>query len=805
MEAGRLQSLRTARPQIHLGSYRNFPLPAGDPNGATNTDSPPHDTQGSTNTSHRDLSEFDALSLRKKADTAGRPIWNFVKKRKSPLSFALYLSVGTVFYHYDEGNGAWVPRPNAIHGFFEAVTIGYSVGLSPKNPDYLPNPWFSSVYILCGATLIAVILTKLGQQMEDSASLNMFEALKRREDYEQKMSRENPFITRLGAFLNYNWAYLVVIFLWLLWLAAIVAWSTIATAETTSPWRFDAAQYFAISLCSSAGSFSLPSDAPDWAYGLAAVSMAVGVPLMALAISSIVIMVWQGHRFKKVKEAAWEPVAKAELEALEHLGLGSSDDEPISKGGFILLGMLRMGQDVGIIKYLADAYDLSEERGGVLFNLRQSQNEEEDTPSKSNTKSATGYYSAQANALVASQRSEFDSASISCDAADGDGGNTSEADLVDHGRTNIIEGLQMNWKGQWSTRGAMGDDSPRNLSDLKQFLGPSVDNALVDEEVLLRPNKDTVVMECGPILSMTVPSASSATTGNGSVITGGMDGSIKRFDISSSSVSLIGLHAPTATAADAKKVACSCLASLGESNPNLVASAGWDGKFHLWDVRSSGGKAVSTSELPGKAFSMDASRDGTKVVVATSGRRMCFFDIRKNALENYTGDDDGEDKENSMAKLLLDRESSLKFQTRCVKFFPDGVGMAVGSIEGRVAIEYLDEIGIKSGKKKYAFKCHRVNETIYPVNSIAFHPVLGTFATGGADGSVVTWDGANKKKLSTVAKLPTSVACLAFNEDGSQIAMASSYTFEEGERDHPRDEIYIRDVLDSEIRPKGAK
>lgn len=110
-----------------------------------------------------------------------------------------------------------------------------------------------------------------------------------------------------------------------------------------------------------------------------------------------------------------------------------------------------------------------------------------------------------------------------------------------------------------------------------------------------------------------------------------------------------------------------------------------------------------------------------------------------------------------------------------------------------------------SGKKKYAFKCHRVNDTIYPVNSISFHPILGTFATGGADGTVVTWDGANKKKLSTIAKLPTSVACLAFNENGSQIAMASSYTFEEGERDHPRDEIYIRDVLESEIRPKGAK
>ena len=109
------------------------------------------------------------------------------------------------------------------------------------------------------------------------------------------------------------------------------------------------------------------------------------------------------------------------------------------------------------------------------------------------------------------------------------------------------------------------------------------------------------------------------------------------------------------------------------------------------------------------------------------------------------------------------------------------------------------------GKKKYAFKCHRINDTIYPVNTIAFHPTHGTFATGGADGTVVTWDGANKKKLCSIAKCPTSVACLAFNADGSQIAIASSYTFEEGERDHPREEIYVRDVLDSEVRPKMKK
>jgi len=56
-----------------------------------------------------------------------------------------------------------------------------------------------------------------------------------------------------------------------------------------------------------------------------------------------------------------------------------------------------------------------------------------------------------------------------------------------------------------------------------------------------------------------------------------------------------------------------------------------------------------------------------------------------------------------------------------------------------------------------------------------------------------------------MAKCPTSIACLAFNNDGTQIAIASSYTYEEGERDHPREEIYVRDVLESEVRPKAKK
>ena len=114
-----------------------------------------------------------------------------------------------------------------------------------------------------------------------------------------------------------------------------------------------------------------------------------------------------------------------------------------------------------------------------------------------------------------------------------------------------------------------------------------------------------------------------------------------------------------------------------------------------------------------------------------------------------------------------------RYQTRCVRTFPDGQGYALASIEGRVAIEYFsadDEAkkvtyacqppkpnqrltlaaaqthhaatshGITlphlpppptTTTSQYAFKCHRVQQTVFPVNSIAFHPLHGTFATGG--------------------------------------------------------------------------
>jgi len=49
------------------------------------------------------------------------------------------------------------------------------------------------------------------------------------------------------------------------------------------------------------------------------------------------------------------------------------------------------------------------------------------------------------------------------------------------------------------------------------------------------------------------------------------------------------------------------------------------------------------------------------------------------------------------------RESSLKYQTRCIAAYPDGRGYALGSVEGRVAMELFDlSPEVQAGK--YAFK-----------------------------------------------------------------------------------------------------
>ena len=224
---------------------------------------------------------------------------------------------------------------------------------------------------------------------------------------------------------------------------------------------------------------------------------------------------------------------------------------------------------------------------------------------------------------------------------------------------------------------------------------------------------------------------------------------------------------------------------------SVVLTGGWDKVVNGWDTRAPGA-AVASMRLPGKCFSMSMGEN--RLVVGTSERRILCFDTRMlKAL-------DPSKPEDSNTPPTFDRESFLRFQTRAVRCSPDGESFAVSSIEGRVAVDYFDS---DAEGKKYAFKCHRMANTVFPVNCIAFHPFYGTFATGGCDGFVAIWDGKNKKRLCQLPSFPTSIAALCFNHDGTKLAVAASYTFEEGEKDAPQDQIYVKAVHDSEVKPKA--
>mmetsp|Transcript_77830 Transcript_77830/g.209756 ORF Transcript_77830/g.209756 Transcript_77830/m.209756 type:complete len:330 (+) Transcript_77830:76-1065(+) len=253
---------------------------------------------------------------------------------------------------------------------------------------------------------------------------------------------------------------------------------------------------------------------------------------------------------------------------------------------------------------------------------------------------------------------------------------------------------------------------------------------------------------------------------------GSVDRTVKAFDFGTGTDMLLGEHE--------KAVKSVCW----QRELGCLVSGGWDKVVKLWDLRT--GSSTYSMQLPERVFTMSVC--AYRIVVGTANRHVAIYDTR------------------NLSEPEQQRESSLKFQTRCIRCYPDGKGYALSSIEGRVAMEYFDTSAAGQAKK-YAFKCHRAQDergvdTVYPVNALAFHPTFGTFATGGCDGKVIMWDGENKKRLQAPWSYPTSIAALAFNPTGNMLAVASSYTFEEGDREAPPTQIFIRAVSETEVRPR---
>ncbi|KAK4174179.1 putative mitotic checkpoint protein BUB3, partial [Triangularia setosa] len=275
---------------------------------------------------------------------------------------------------------------------------------------------------------------------------------------------------------------------------------------------------------------------------------------------------------------------------------------------------------------------------------------------------------------------------------------------------------------------------------------------------------------------------------NNEAFTAGMDRQVKRIDLTTGEQTLLSKHS--------EPVRC----VVYSPSHSLLISASWDNTLHVHNLSSSPSEPL-VIPLPGKPHALSSSP--TKLVVAMTARLVHIYDLPTLASST------------TLPSPWQTRESSLKFLTRAVACMPNDAGYATSSIEGRVAVEWFEDTP-ESQARKYAFKCHRQaapeeeggGDIVYPVNALAFHPVYGTFASGGGDGTVALWDAEAKRRMRQYQKFPEAVAALGFSGDGKYLAIGVCPGFETGMEDYDgkgRTRVFVRELGETEAKGKGAK
>jgi len=226
--------------------------------------------------------------------------------------------------------------------------------------------------------------------------------------------------------------------------------------------------------------------------------------------------------------------------------------------------------------------------------------------------------------------------------------------------------------------------------------------------------------------------------------------------------------------------------------PNYTAlmTSSWDKTLKFWDMRNP--NPILALTLPERSYCVDV--EYPMAVVGTAGRHILIYKLENTPTE---------------FKRI---ESPLKYQHRCVSIFKDKqnqpTGFALGSVEGRVAIQYVNPV---NPKDNFTFKCHRSNGTnqgfqdIFAVNDIKFHPTHGTLATVGSDGRYSFWDKDVRIKLKTSEPMEQSITNCAFNSDGQIFAYSVSYDWSKGHeyfQPQKKNQIFLHPCFE-DLKPRS--
>ncbi|KDE04671.1 Poly(A)+ RNA export protein [Microbotryum lychnidis-dioicae p1A1 Lamole] len=262
------------------------------------------------------------------------------------------------------------------------------------------------------------------------------------------------------------------------------------------------------------------------------------------------------------------------------------------------------------------------------------------------------------------------------------------------------------------------------------------------------------------------------------VLSGGGDNKAKLFDLNTGQATQVAQHEQPIR-----------IVKWIDQGNGLLATGSWDRTIKYWDLRTP--NPVGAVQLAERCYTMDVR--GNLMVVGTAERKIQIINLQ------------------SPTTVFKTLDSPLRWQTRVVSCFPDASGYALGTIEGRVAIQHLDE---KMQSANFTFKCHRKDgpapsksQTVYAVNAISFHP-LGTFTTAGSDGTWHSWDYSAKTRLKSFDFKGGPIVATDFNSTGSIFAYAVANDWSQGHTGNRPDfinKVFLHPCKDDEVKPRAKK
>lgn len=251
----------------------------------------------------------------------------------------------------------------------------------------------------------------------------------------------------------------------------------------------------------------------------------------------------------------------------------------------------------------------------------------------------------------------------------------------------------------------------------------------------------------------------------------------------------LGANSTTATQVAAHDEPIKCARTFSHSGNPMLVTGSWDKTIKYWDLRQQ--RPIETLQCQDRIYTMDV-RDSL-LVVGTAERYINVINLQ------------------DPAKIFKTITSPLKWQTRVVSCFRDSKGYAVGSIEGRCAMQYVNEADTNLN---FSFKCHRQTDPndrnsskVFSVNDISWHPEHGTFSTAGSDGTYHFWDKDAKHRLKGYPEVGGPIVSTTFSHTGNIFAYAVSYDWSKGFAHHTQNsvnKIMLHPVQGDECKPRAG-